>query len=63
MSGGLPGVTTAVPIAVARTLRLRQSLAAGPTVVAYRASERAWGRTDLNGDGDISDSVVGYVVP
>lgn len=63
MAGGLPGVRTAVPIAIAPTSRLQESLAVGGGFVAYRASESAQGQTDLNGDGDRSDKVVGYAVP
>ncbi len=61
MSGGLPGVSTPVPMAIAPTSRFTQGLAVAPTFVAYRASEAGQGHTDLNGDGDTSDTVVGYV--
>jgi len=61
LSGGLPGTTTTFPIAIRRSSRLFQNLAVGDAFVAYRASEPHQGSTDLNGDGDTSDMVAGFV--
>ena len=60
MSGGLPGTTTTLPIAIHKSSRLYQNLAVGDTFVAYRASEGLQGSTDLNSDGDTSDMVAGF---
>jgi len=60
---GLPGAVTAIPVAVPSYTVFRQSFAVGASFIAYRDGESADGLTDLNGDGDTRDFVIGYGVP
>jgi len=60
---GLPGAVTAIPVAVPSYTVFRQSFAVGASFIAYRDGESADGLTDLNGDGDTKDFVIGYGVP